>query len=88
MGEGESSIENRLIPFLQNHPHVSICPYCSPAKIRYQLTADVEYEKGKYVIFTDEDFEKAIGDYLTFEFSMVMQGREYLFKEDGDNAKS
>lgn len=29
---------------------------------------------------TDADFEKAIGDYLTFEFSMVMQNREYLFK--------
>jgi type I restriction enzyme M protein len=37
---------------------------------------------------TDADFEKAIGDYLTFEFSMIMQNREYLF-EDGDNyAKS
>lgn len=34
---------------------------------------------------TDADFEKAIGDYLTFEFSMVMQNREYLFKGgDGD----
>ena len=30
---------------------------------------------------TDADFEKAIGDYLTFEFSMIMQNREYLFKE-------
>ena len=28
---------------------------------------------------TKEDFEKAIGDYLSFEFSMVMQNREYLF---------
>lgn len=34
---------------------------------------------------TDADFEKAIGDYLTFEFSMVMQNREYLFERgDGD----
>ena len=32
---------------------------------------------------TDADFEKAIGDYLTFEFSMVMQNREYLFEEVG-----
>lgn len=32
---------------------------------------------------TDADFEKAIGDYLTFEFSMVMQNREYLFEQDG-----
>lgn len=29
---------------------------------------------------TDVDFEKTIGDYLTFEFSMVMQNREYLFE--------
>lgn len=36
---------------------------------------------------TDADFEKAIGDYLTFEFSMVMQNREYLFedKKGGDD---
>lgn len=37
---------------------------------------------------TDADFEKTIGDYLTFEFSMVMQNREYLFEDakggDGD----
>lgn len=31
---------------------------------------------------TDEDFEKTIGDYLTFEFSMIMQNREYLFTEE------
>lgn len=34
---------------------------------------------------TDADFEKAIGDYLTFEFSMVMQNREYLF--EGQNGE-
>jgi len=35
---------------------------------------------------TDEDFEKTIGGYLTFEFSMIMQNREYLFGlNDGDN---
>lgn len=28
---------------------------------------------------TESDFEKVIGDYLSFEFSMVMQNREYLF---------
>ena len=33
---------------------------------------------------TDEEFEKTISDYLTFEFSMVMQDKEYLFK-DGKN---
>lgn len=41
-----------------------------------------------FYYFNDEiptvaDFEKAIGDYLTFEFSMVMQNREYLFEQNG-----
>lgn len=33
---------------------------------------------------TDADFEKAIGDYLTFQFSMVMQNREYLFEDKAE----
>lgn len=36
---------------------------------------------------TEEDFIKTIGDYLSFEFSMVMQNREYLFR-GGDYAES
>ena len=32
----------------------------------------------------DADFEKAIGDFLTFEFSMIMQNREYLFSQGGE----
>lgn len=35
---------------------------------------------------TEEDFIKTIGDYLSFEFSMVMQGREYLFEEGEKDA--
>lgn len=30
---------------------------------------------------TEEDFDKTIADYLTFEFSMIAQGRGYLFDE-------
>lgn len=30
----------------------------------------------------DEDFEKTIADYLTFELSMIMQNREYLFDNE------
>ncbi len=30
----------------------------------------------------EEEFMKTIGDYLTFEFSMIMQGREYLFGKE------
>ena len=29
---------------------------------------------------TEEDFDKTIADYLTFEFSMIAQGRRYLFE--------
>jgi type I restriction-modification system DNA methylase subunit len=29
-------------------------------------------------------FEKTMADYLTFEFDMVLHGREYLFNSDGD----
>ena len=36
---------------------------------------------------TEDEFIKTIGDYLTFEFSMIMQGREYLF-EEGSHAES
>ncbi len=32
---------------------------------------------------TDADFDKTIGDYLSFEFSMIMQGKRYLL--DGEN---
>ena len=31
---------------------------------------------------TEEDFDKTIADYLTFEFSMIAQGRGYLFDEE------
>lgn len=33
---------------------------------------------------TDADFEKTIGDYLTFEFSMIMQNREYCIEKIGE----
>ena len=29
----------------------------------------------------EEDFEKSISDYLTFEFNMIMQGKDYLFQK-------
>lgn len=52
--------------------------------IRTTVEPDDEWLHSFYS-FNDEipsevDFIKAIGDYLTFEFSMVMQGREDLFK--------
>ncbi|MCI8507842.1 MAG: N-6 DNA methylase [Lachnospiraceae bacterium] len=33
---------------------------------------------------TDADFEKTVGNYLSFEFSMIMQGRQYLFEDEDE----
>lgn len=34
---------------------------------------------------TEEDFDKTIGEYLSFEFAMIMQGKKYLFEEVNDD---
>ncbi len=34
-----------------------------------------------------EDFEKTMADYLSFEFNMIMQNREYLFEENQTTKK-
>ena len=56
--------------------------------VKTTIEADDEWLHSFYYfndeIPTEEEFEKTIGDYLTFEFSMIMQNREYLF-EDNDN---
>ena len=62
----------------------------APSKFCVESTtqADDEWLHSFYYfndeIPTEADFEKAIGDYLSFEFSMVMQNREYLFEGDGN----
>ena len=33
---------------------------------------------------TDADFEKTIGDYLSFQFKMIMDGRSYLFESEDE----
>ncbi|MFW9626422.1 MAG: N-6 DNA methylase [Sulfurospirillum sp.] len=57
--------------------------------VKTAVEADDEWLHSFYYfndeIPSDEDFEKTIGDYLTFEFSMIMQNRGYLFGFDGDN---
>jgi len=60
--------------------------FCVPTTIE----ADDEWLHSFYYfndeIPTDEEFEKTIGNYLSFEFSMVMQNREYLFEGSEDEA--
>lgn len=61
----------------------------APTKFCVKTTVEADDEwLHSFYYFNDEipteaDFEKTIGDYLTFEFSMIMQGRKYLF-EDGE----
>lgn len=37
---------------------------------------------------TEESFDKTIGDYLSYEFAMIMQGRQYLFDKEEFDAKN
>ncbi|GAA4468476.1 N-6 DNA methylase [Nemorincola caseinilytica] len=60
----------------------------SPAESRFIVRTTIEPEDEwlhSFYYFNDEipketDFEKTIGDYLSFEFSMIMQDRTYLFE--------
>ncbi len=36
----------------------------------------------------DEEFEKTVADYLTFEFNMIVHGKESLFRKDKNNASN
>ena len=52
--------------------------------VKSTITAEEEWLHSFYY-FNDEipsekSFDKVVGDYLSFEFSMIMQGRKYLFE--------
>lgn len=53
--------------------------------VKTTVEADDEWLHSFYYfndeIPTEADFDKAIGDYLSFEFSMIMKGKQYLFEE-------
>lgn len=61
----------------------------APADTKFMVTTTVEPDDEWLHSFyyfndeipTEEDFDKTISDYLTFEFDMVMQGRDYLFED-------
>ncbi len=62
--------------------------YDAPAESKFMVKTTIEPDDEwlhSFYYFNDEipkeeDFEKTIADYLTFEFNMIMQGREYLFE--------
>ncbi|MNP38123.1 Restriction enzyme BgcI subunit alpha [compost metagenome] len=62
------------------------------AETKFCVTSTVEAEDEwlhSYYYFNDEiptieEFEKTIGDYLSFEFSMIMKNRQYLFNKEED----
>ena len=60
-------------------------PVTNDFMVRSTVTASDEWLHSFYYfneeIPTDQDFEQAMADYLTFEFSMISHGRGYLFEE-------
>lgn len=62
----------------------------APAESKFMVRTTIEASDEwlhSFYYFNDEipteaDFEKTIGDYLSFEFNMIMQGREYLFNNN------
>ena len=63
------------------------------AETKFCVSTNIESEDEwlhSFYYFNDEipeieDFEKTIADYLTFEFNMIMQDREYLFEPQKTN---
>lgn len=62
----------------------------APTESRFMVKTTIEPDDEwlhSFYYFNDEipteaDFEKTIGDYLSFEFNMIMQGRKYLFNKN------
>jgi type I restriction-modification system DNA methylase subunit len=62
----------------------------APAESKFMVKTTISAEDEwlhSFYYFNDEipkeeDFEKTIGDYLSFEFNMIMQNREYLFENE------
>jgi type I restriction-modification system DNA methylase subunit len=60
----------------------------APAESKFMVKTTISAEDEwlhSFYYFNDEipkeeDFERTIGDYLSFEFNMIMQNREYLFE--------
>lgn len=59
--------------------------------VKTTVEADDEWLHSFYYfndeIPTEADFEKTINDYLAFEFSMIMQNREYLFGVEDETSR-
>ena len=53
--------------------------------VKSTITAEDEWLHSFYYfndeIPSEQSFDKVVGDYLSFEFAMIMQGRKYLFEE-------
>jgi len=62
----------------------------APAESKFMVKTTIESNDEwlhSFYYFNDEipkqeDFEKTISDYLTFEFNMIMEGRQYLFENE------
>ena len=63
-------------------------PVTNDFMVRATVTPEDEWLHSFYYfneeIPSDEEFEKTMADYLTFEFNMITHGREYLFEKGGE----
>lgn len=60
VGKSESSLENDLKDLVDSCINVSVAPYCGNGKIRYQITADAEFED-EFVLIKNK-FEQIVGN--------------------------
>lgn len=72
MGDTESSLENKLTPFFKKYPLVSVCPYCAPAKIRFQLTAELEHK---------DQFDLAVNEFKNFLGKLIVSEEDEEIEE-------
>lgn len=63
-------------------------PVTNDFMVRATVTPEDEWLHSFYYfneeIPSDEEFEKTMADYLTFEFNMITHGRDYLFEKGGE----
>jgi len=74
---------------IERNAHLLNCwLHDAPAETKFMVKTTIEAEDEwlhSFYYFNDEipkeeDFEKTIANYLSFEFNMIAQGREYLFE--------
>ena len=92
MAEAGMPVSNQAVSKWENdatlpnaQQFLTLCRVLDVDDIAGTIEADDEWLHSFYYfneeIPSEEDFEKTMADYLTFEFNMITHGRGYLFEE-------